>query len=119
MKRYRRIGITVKSAFDRKDEALIRVLRTLKKEGCTVCVDSPRLAGIAAARGCPPICEQKNIDLLIVLGGDGTVLRSLRELKNILQSTGEYSAPPGCRRRRSGRSPFTSRVGSRTFRSGR
>ena len=82
MKRYRRIGITVKSAFDRKDEALIRVLRTLKKEGCTVCVDSPRLAGIAAARGCPPICEQKNIDLLIVLGGDGTVLRSLRELKN-------------------------------------
>jgi len=82
MPRYRRIGITVKSAFDRKDKAIERVIRTLKREGCTVCVDTPRFAGLACARGCPPICEQQKIDLLIVIGGDGTVLRSLREVKN-------------------------------------
>jgi len=82
MPRYKRIGITVKSAFDRKDEAVARIFRILKKAGCTILVDAQRLKGLPCARGCAPVDEKQNIDLLVVIGGDGTVLRSIREMKN-------------------------------------
>ncbi|MDD4627928.1 MAG: NAD(+)/NADH kinase [Candidatus Peribacteraceae bacterium] len=82
MPRLKRIGITVKSAFDHKDEAVERVIEVLKKEKCTIFVDTQRLKGHPCIRGCETIDEKQHLDLLIVIGGDGTVLRSIRELKN-------------------------------------
>ncbi|MDD5623279.1 MAG: NAD(+)/NADH kinase [Candidatus Peribacteraceae bacterium] len=82
MGRYQRIGITVKSAFDRKDEAVARVVQILKKEKCSLFVDAQRLKELGCTRGCAPIDGKQKLDLLVVIGGDGTVLRAIRELKN-------------------------------------
>jgi len=82
MPRFKRIGITVKSAFDHKDEAIARVIGILKREKCSIFIDTQRLKGNPCIRECAPIDEKQRLDLLIVIGGDGTVLRSIRELKN-------------------------------------
>lgn len=82
MPRYKHIAITVKSAFDRKDEAVARIVALLKKEGCAVFIDAVRLKGLPCVRDCKPIPERQDFDLLLVIGGDGTVLRAIRELKN-------------------------------------
>jgi NAD+ kinase len=79
---YRRIGVTVKSDLSGKDAVVRRVLALLKKSGAQVCVDSERLTGVADITGLKKFTCTDDIDLLVVLGGDGTILRSVRELKN-------------------------------------
>jgi len=82
MKRYSNIGLTVKSGFDHKDEAVSQVLKILRKEHCTVFVDTLRMADLRCAHGCLPLDPKQRIDLSIVIGGDGTVLRSIREMSD-------------------------------------
>jgi NAD+ kinase len=81
-RRYRRIGVTVKSAFDRKDETVARIFRILRKERCEIFIDDRRLRGLPCCRGCKSLNEKEKLDLFLVIGGDGTVLRSIREMKN-------------------------------------
>ncbi len=82
MPAYQRIGITVKSDLSEKDAVLRSVIKTLKKAGSEVCVDRPRVAGLQSAKGLRAFTCEHDIDLLLVLGGDGTILRTVRELKN-------------------------------------
>ncbi|MBI3331353.1 NAD(+)/NADH kinase [Candidatus Peregrinibacteria bacterium] len=79
---YRRIGITVKSDIDERDEAVKNVLQILKKEGMEVCMDAKRCNDLPSAKGLPMFEHEKGIDLLLVIGGDGTILRAVRELED-------------------------------------
>lgn len=74
---YKRIGLTVKSDLDHKDEAVQRVLKILEKSGAEVLLDAR-----ADQKGAKKLVEEKGVDLLVVIGGDGTILRSVRELKD-------------------------------------
>lgn len=82
MLRYKRIGITVKSDLSEKDAMLKKVVALLKKAGADVCIDHKRTTGIKQAKKLPGFTSTNAIDLLIILGGDGTILRSIRELQN-------------------------------------
>ena len=50
MAKYRRIGLTVKSGFDHKDEAIARILKILRSLQCTVAVDPTRIHDLPSAR---------------------------------------------------------------------
>ncbi len=82
MLRYKRVGVTVKSDLDAKDEVVSHVLSILKKEGAEICFEEKRVKNIADAKNFPTFCSADDIDLLVVIGGDGTILRAVRELKN-------------------------------------
>ncbi|MSR87126.1 NAD(+)/NADH kinase [Candidatus Peribacteria bacterium] len=82
MTTYSRIGITVKSDLSEKDEMLKSILSIIKKAGAHAHVDMPRVKGLKSAKGVPEFTCTEDIDLLLVLGGDGTILRSVRELQN-------------------------------------
>ncbi|TSC57562.1 MAG: NAD+ kinase [Candidatus Peregrinibacteria bacterium Greene0416_19] len=79
---YRRIGITVKSDLDHRDEAVRKVLSILDKMKVEACLDAKRCSGLPSATGLPLFEKEKDIDLLLVIGGDGTILRAVRELRD-------------------------------------
>lgn len=80
MLRFRRIGLTVKSDLSGKDSVVGRVLDILKQEGASVCVDTLRLKGVRCARGMKSL-SRSPLDLLLVIGGDGTIFRAIREIR--------------------------------------
>ena len=83
MLQYKRIGITVKSRLARKDEALMQVCTMLSNIGAQVLVDPKRADEIPCAKSMSRYSEdQSDIDLLLVIGGDGTILRAVREMQN-------------------------------------
>jgi len=77
---YRRIGITVKSDLDERDSAVKEVLKILEKEGATALLDEKRCGNLPSAKGIATYKEEKDIDLMLIIGGDGTILRAVREL---------------------------------------
>lgn len=79
---YPRIGVTVKSTLDAKDMVVDRVLQILREEGAEVCLDTERMRGLSCIGGYAPIAEGEPMDLLVVIGGDGTILRAVRELRD-------------------------------------
>lgn len=81
MLKYRSIGVTVKSDIPHKDAVVQSVLKILKKCGADVFVDSERLTSIPAAKGLKAFRDARDIDLLLILGGDGTILRTVREME--------------------------------------
>ncbi len=82
MTKYRRIGLTVKSGFDHKDEAISSILKILHKAGSTIFVDHKRLHDLPCARGCDSLTPRQKMDLMLVIGGDGTVMRTVREMQD-------------------------------------
>jgi NAD+ kinase len=80
--RYNRIGVTVKSDLDHGDQAVEKILRILKKEGANICMDAKRCAVLPSAKGLPTFEHEEHIDLLLAVGGDGTILRAVRELRD-------------------------------------
>lgn len=82
---YKRIGLTVKSGLDSKSDHVSSALSLLEGLGCEVFVDEKRTADVSCTEGHPSF-EQEDIDLLVVLGGDGTILRTVREMT-------DYSVP--------------------------
>jgi NAD+ kinase len=82
MPHFKRIALTVKSTLDHKDETVSQICQILRREKCTIFVDAERMRELPCARGCEPIREGKTYDLLLVIGGDGTVLRAIREIRN-------------------------------------
>ena len=82
MPKFRRIGLTVKSGFDHKDEAVARIIKILRTLKCTVAVDPSRIFDLPCAQECDPMQPKQKIDLLLVIGGDGTVLRAVREMRD-------------------------------------
>lgn len=79
---YRRIGVTVKSDLSEKDSVVQSVLGILKKSGAEVCIDRERFTSAKDRKGLKTFSCTDDIDLLVVLGGDGTILRTVRELEN-------------------------------------
>jgi NAD+ kinase len=83
MLQYKRVGITVKSGLDKKNEAVLKIADVLRKNGVTVLFDPRRAEDVPCAKEFPCYKEdESDIDLLLVIGGDGTILRAVRELQN-------------------------------------
>jgi len=80
---YKRIGITVKSGINRKSEAVQTVLKILRKHDADIRIDTDRIGDLACVNGLPAMHNMDgDIDLLIVIGGDGTILRTVREMRD-------------------------------------
>ena len=75
MPAYKRIGLTVKSELDHRDESLQMVLNALDAAKCEVFADPER----CAMKDRKTLAPDAQVDLLVVLGGDGTILRAVRE----------------------------------------
>lgn len=85
MQKYRRIGVTVKPHMSGKDEAVRQVVDILEKEGLEICFDKKTVHNIDCTHAYSDM-DERPIDVLLVVGGDGTILRAVRELK-------DYSIP--------------------------
>lgn len=81
--KYQRIGITVKSGLSYKNEAVERVSRILTNLGKEVLMDPARTEELESAGGYKAYQSEEDIDLLVVIGGDGTILRAVRELHTL------------------------------------
>ena len=82
MTNFKRIGVTVKSGLNDKCQTVDTIVQILQKEGAEVFMDTKRKGGLECATDLPVFAHESEIDLLVVIGGDGTILRSVRELSN-------------------------------------
>lgn len=79
---YPRIGVTVKSGLEDKSQAITEILAILRESGAQVLFDAERKDDIPETAALPSYTSAGDIDLLLVIGGDGTILRTVRELKD-------------------------------------
>jgi NAD+ kinase len=79
---FQRIAITARSDFSAKEATLDRLVRVLESLGCDVSID-PARCDVPLLHRCRRFKGLENIDLVIIVGGDGTVLRTARELKDL------------------------------------
>lgn len=77
---FRSIGLTVKAHAPEKDAVLRPVLDVLHAAGCEVFVDRAAMGDCVSTKDLPALERGQAIDLLIVVGGDGTILRTIREM---------------------------------------
>ena len=82
MSSYKRVGVTVKSGLEDKCETVDNIVRILQKTGADVFMDPKRAGGLECATDLPEYQSESDIDLLLVIGGDGTILRAVRELSD-------------------------------------
>ncbi|PIR54225.1 NAD(+) kinase [Candidatus Peregrinibacteria bacterium CG10_big_fil_rev_8_21_14_0_10_42_8] len=82
MSTFKRIGVTVKSGLDDKCQTVDSIITILQGAGAEVFMDSKRKGGLECATNLPEFSDESEIDLLVVIGGDGTILRSVRELSD-------------------------------------
>ena len=82
MTHYKRVGITAKSGLDDKCETVDAIIRIIQGTGSEVLMDSKRKGALECASDLSEFTNESEIDLLIVIGGDGTILRSVRELSD-------------------------------------
>ncbi len=81
MPRFKTVGLTIKSELSQKDASVSRVLAALQQEDINVLIDAKRMKGLQCTRDLGAMRGKKPaIDLLIVIGGDGTIFRAVREL---------------------------------------
>lgn len=79
---YKRIGITVKSGLEDKCQTVDTIVSIIQNAGAEVFMDPKRIGGVDCATDLPEYTSEDAIDLLLVIGGDGTILRSVRELSD-------------------------------------
>ncbi len=82
MGNYTRIGVTVKSGLEDKCKTVDMIVSILQDAGAQVWMDPKRAGGIECATDLPEYESEDDIDLLVVIGGDGTILRAVRELSD-------------------------------------
>ncbi len=83
--KYRTVGITARSDIRGLSRTLKHVIEIIRECGATVKIDGKRSKRLDAGNT-PVYRNHAELDLLIVLGGDGTILRTVRELQ-------DYSVP--------------------------
>lgn len=79
--RIRRVGILANAERAGSGEIVVKVLRSLGRFGCEVWVEAmtAEIAGGATVHVAPVGELRRRVDLLLVVGGDGTMLRAARE----------------------------------------
>ncbi|MBI3336474.1 NAD(+)/NADH kinase [Candidatus Peregrinibacteria bacterium] len=77
---YKNVGVTVKSDLPDKNEAVEHVFSILCKEGVAVYADPERMEDVPCVKKHPQFSPKTPLDLLVVIGGDGTILRVVREM---------------------------------------
>jgi len=82
MLQYKRIGITTKSGLTDKNDVVSFILSILQKVGAEVLMDGKRLAELPCGKNLAQFTCEEDVDLLLVVGGDGTILRTVREMKH-------------------------------------
>ena len=75
---YRKIGITARSDIGNRENALKAIVKIVEDAGAKVVLDQKR-CDLPEFKRYPRYRSVKEIDLLLVVGGDGTILRSIRE----------------------------------------
>lgn len=81
MTAYKNIGLTMKLHHEQKEHVLRPIIDILTASGAVVYVDHHVMEGVACTAQLPRIGSVQDLDLLIAIGGDGTVLRTIREWK--------------------------------------
>lgn len=79
MLQYKRVGITVKHHLSDKEESIKHVVGILQKMGAEIFMDAGTVTDVPFAQSFPAM-KHGEIDVLIVIGGDGTILRAVREM---------------------------------------
>jgi NAD+ kinase len=79
---YKRIGLTVKPHLVEKEEIIARILPLLQAQHVDLFIDQKSVGDLSCVQTFQPLTDTSTIDLLLVIGGDGTILRSVRELPN-------------------------------------
>jgi len=79
---YKRVGVTVKSGLEDKCETVDTIVSILQDAGAQVLMDPKRIGGLDCATDLLDYSNESEIDLLVVIGGDGTILRAVRELSD-------------------------------------
>ncbi|MBI3619000.1 NAD(+)/NADH kinase [Candidatus Peregrinibacteria bacterium] len=82
MLKFRRIGVTIKSDLSERDSVVEKILDILQDCNVEVLVDAERCLNVAQHKHVSSFTEEKDLDLLVVIGGDGTIFRTVRELKD-------------------------------------
>ncbi len=80
-KPFTKVGLTAKLHLEKKDELLRPVVDVLVACGSTVFIDAHTVGGIECTKTFKPITNARELDLIIAVGGDGTILRTIRELQ--------------------------------------
>lgn len=80
MFQYKRIGITAKPDLTAKDESVRQILDVIHQDGAEIFIDPAALGDVACVRAFPALLSDTVLDLMIVIGGDGTILRCVRQL---------------------------------------
>lgn len=81
MLQYKRIGITAKPNLTEIDATVQSVLDVVRKTGAEVFID-PALDDVHCTHVHPKLTDMSAVDLMLVIGGDGTILRTVRQLPN-------------------------------------
>lgn len=79
----RKVILTVKSELDAKDDAVERILEILDREKITVIMDKKRTGALSCAKKRPSTDRLRGADAIVVIGGDGTILRAVREMEDL------------------------------------
>lgn len=79
---YKTIGLTARSDLAERDEGLRIVGETILKTGATLLLD-PERCRIKSLSKCKHYDAKTKLDLLVVVGGDGTILRTVREMSDL------------------------------------
>lgn len=82
---YKRIGLTARSGLDDRDGTIEAIAAIIVKTGATLLLDKKRCA-LPSLKKHKCFKSVKELDLLVVIGGDGTILRAIRE-------TDDFSVP--------------------------
>ena len=82
---YPRIALTARSDFEEKETILKGIADIVLKAGASLSIDAER-CDLPALKKFERYHELRGFDLIIVAGGDGTILRTVKEMK-------EFTAP--------------------------
>jgi len=82
---YPRIALTARSDFENKNEIIGDIATILEKSGAKIFVDEKR-CDVASLKKFERYQKLSGFDLIVVVGGDGTILRTVKEME-------EFSIP--------------------------
>ncbi len=80
MLHYKRIGITSKPNLTEKEETVQLILDVIRKTGAEVFIDPAALDDVHCTHMHPKLTDPSSVDLMLVIGGDGTILRTIRQI---------------------------------------